>query len=180
MADAKAHERVRARLRQFLANDGLTGRAFAKRVGHSEQWVSNLLNGRVALALDDLDAVAVATKRTPSELVRKDEDELWELRPTEMRLVRAARELPPALRDHLIVLAEYLVGVAPDEIGFLNSFRLLTPEEQMRVRHGVEVLLATQNAVPRRESRESPEATGDPAGRGVRTGPRRQQGSRSG
>ena len=41
--------------------------------------------------------------------MRRDEDELWELRPTEMRLVRAVRALPPVLRDHLVTLAEYLV-----------------------------------------------------------------------
>lgn len=176
MADVKAHERVRARLRQFLADDGVTGRAFAKRVGHSEQWVSNLLNGRVALALDDLDAAAAAVRRTPSELVRKDEGDLWELRPTEMRLVRAVRELPPALRDHLVTLAEYLVGVVPDEIDFLNAYRQLTPDEQTRVRHGVEVLLATQTFAPKRGSTESHQAGGDQSRRGARAVPRLTRG----
>ena len=176
MADVKAHERVRARLRHLLANDGVTGRAFAKRVGHSEQWVSNLLNGRVALALDDLDAAATALGRTPSELVRKDEDELWELRPTEMRLVRATRQLPPVLRDHLVVLAEYLAGVVPDEIEFLNAYRLLTPEEQTRVRYGVDVLLATQSVAPSRGSTESQPGTGDQVRSGARAVPRLRRG----
>lgn len=176
MADVNARERVRARLRQALADKGLSGRAFGKRLGHGDQWVSNLLNGKFALSLDELDATASIVGRTPSDLVRREEDELWELRPTEMRLVRAVRGLPPALRDHLVTLAEYLIGVVPDEIDFLNAYRLLTPEEQLRVRHGVDVLLATQNVVPKRENTESRSETGGRSGRGVRAVPRLTRG----
>lgn len=176
MADVNARERVRVRLRNFLLDKGISGRAFGKRLGHGDQWVSNLLNGKFSLGLDDLDAAAKIVERTPSDLVRKDEDELWELRPTEMRLVRAVRELPPALRDHLVTLAEYLVGVVPDEIEFLNAYRLLTPEEQVRVRHGVEVLLVTQTAAPKRGNTESRPGTDDQERRRVRAVPRRKQG----
>ena len=108
--------------------------------------------------------------------MRKDDGELCELRPTEMRLVRAVRGLPPALRDHLVTLAEYLIGVVPDEIEFLNAYRLLTPEEQVRVRHGVEVLLVTQTAVPKRGSVENRPGIDVQEQRTARVVPRRKQG----
>jgi transcriptional regulator with XRE-family HTH domain len=140
---------VRHRIRAFLHEKGLTGRAFGKRLGRGDQWVSNLLAGRFALSLDELDEAARALQVTPSELVHREEDGLWELRPTEMRLIRGLRAVPPVIRDHLVTMVEYLMGVAPEEIDLLRAYRQLTPEEQQRVQHGVDVLRLTQSVAPR-------------------------------
>ena len=151
-AAARVSRRIAARLHEI----GLTARAFAHELNHVDGWISGIKNGKWALGLDELDEAARVLRLTPSELVRNDESELWELRPTEGRLLRAVRQLPPVLRDHLVAHAEFLMGVAPPELDFLIDYRKLTNEEQQRIRHWVDVLRATQGVVPRTEARERP------------------------
>jgi hypothetical protein len=115
-----------------------------------------VLTGKAGLSLDKLDDVAHALKMTVSELVRKDGYEPDVLRPSEVRLLRAIRRLPVPIRDHLIILADYLVGVMPDEIDLLTLFRKLRPEFQERLFHAAEVLQLTQTD----EARSAPSATG--------------------
>jgi transcriptional regulator with XRE-family HTH domain len=148
-SEVKAGQRVRARLKRLLTEKQMTNRAFGKRLGHGDQWVSNLLAGRFDLSLNDLDDAARAVEALPSDLVRRDDEEAWTLTPSEMRLVRAVRALPMALRDHLRVLAEYLMGVAPEEIELLTEFRKLGQEDQDRVRQSVAFLRLPQGGAPR-------------------------------
>lgn len=146
--EVNARERVRRRLKALLSEHGVTGRAFGKRLGHGDQWVSNLLNGRFALSLEDLDEAAHLARTTPSELVRHDSDEIAVLSPTEARVVRALRVVPPAIRDHVVTLLDYLRGVAPEEIELLRRFRQLTAEEQQTIVHGLDVLWLTRLDAP--------------------------------
>lgn len=125
---ADARTRVRQRIKRLLEDRGQTNRAFAKWLGHQDQWVSNLLAGRFALSLDELDRVALFFRVPPGEIVRVS-DEPWELAPTEMRVVRALRMLPPAVRDHLVTLADYLVGATPEEVEILKGVRALSDED---------------------------------------------------
>jgi transcriptional regulator with XRE-family HTH domain len=148
--EVKAGARVRARLRRLLSEQHVTNRAFGKRLGHGDQWVSNLLAGRFTLAIDDLDEAARGVGVTPSELVRGDDEEAWILTPSEMRLLRAVRALPMAIRDTLRQLAEYLMGVAPEEIDLLEEYRRLDPADQERVRQSVAFLRLPTNAAPRK------------------------------
>lgn len=147
--EVNAAVRVRKRLRNLLTDKGITNRKFGKDLGHGDQWVSNLLAGRFALSLEDLDEAARLVQALPSELVRRDDEEAWILTPSEMRLLRATRQLPQAIRDHLRVLAEYLMGVAPEEIDLLTEFRLLEASDQERVRQSVMFLRLPPGVAPR-------------------------------
>ena len=158
-----AAERVSRRIWQRLHERGVTGRALAQRLNHGDGWSTGIKQGKWALGLDELDEAATFLQLTPSELVRNDSNELVELRPTEQRLLRAVRQLPPVLRDHLVTHAEFLAGVSPPELEFLLAYRQLTPEEQRRIQHGVDVLRATQSAAPRIEAREHLPETADQA-----------------
>lgn len=142
-----APTRVRQRITRLLEERGLTNRALAKVIGHTDQWVSNLLAGRMLLSLRDLDAIAKALNVPPGEIVRVA-DEPWELSPTEMRVVRALRMLPPAVRDHLMLLADYLIGATPDEVELLKRVRQLTPDQLRRIEHYMDVELLRQDTAP--------------------------------
>ena len=107
-----APARVRQRIARLLEDRGRTQRALAHHLGHGDQWVSNLMAGRHVLSLKELDRVADFFNVPPGEIVRVA-DEPWELTPTEMRVVRALRMLPPAIRDHLVTLADTWFGPPP-------------------------------------------------------------------
>lgn len=145
MTDAAT--RLRQRIVRLLDDRGQTQRALARALGHGDQWASNLLSGRQQLAWDDLDKVAKFLNVPPGELVRVS-DEPWELTPTEMRVVRALRMLPPAIRDHLVTLADYLIGATPDEVELLKRVRQLTPAELHRIEHWIDVTLLAQGSAP--------------------------------
>jgi transcriptional regulator with XRE-family HTH domain len=147
MTTPDAATRVRQRITRLLEDRGHTQRAFAKALGHGDQWASNLLSGRSQLTWDDLDKVAKFLRVPPSEIVRMSED-AWELTPTEMRVVRALRMLPPAVRDHLVTLADYLIGATPDEVELLKRVRQLTPAELRRIEHWIDVTLLAQGSDP--------------------------------
>lgn len=140
MSTPDVRTRVRQRIRRLLEDRGHTNRAFATALGHKDQWASNLLAGRFPLSLDEIDAVAEFLRVPPGEIVRVA-DEPWELTPTEMRVIRAIRMLPPPIRDHLVILADYLVGVVPDEIDRLTKIRRLDAEDARRIDHWLDVLL---------------------------------------
>lgn len=116
--NVNASTRVRETIRRRMDELGLTARSIAHRFTphRSDGWISNVLKGRQGLSLDDLDTVADALDLPPSALVKEAGSALEELRPTEARMVRAIRELPPALRDYLVVLAEYLIGALPSDM----------------------------------------------------------------
>lgn len=142
VVNQNAAGRVRDRIRKRLSELGMTQREFAKRLHHLDGWASGLLgeHPRFDIALNDLDEVAEAIKLTPGDLVRSDED-AWDLRPSEKRLVRAVRELPPPIRDHLIILAEYLVGVSAANMPLMRKIDELMPDERRRIEHWVDVTL---------------------------------------
>lgn len=152
--NANARERVRQAMRRKLDRLGMTNRAFGKMFsankgqGHGDQWVSNLLQGKHALSLEELDEAARALKCRASDLVRDDTEEAVFLNPMEQRLIRALREVPHVIRDHFLTLAEYLLGVAPDEIDHLLEFRQLTADEQVKVRHWTHAVLLAQEPPP--------------------------------
>lgn len=131
--------RVRQRIARLLEDRGFTQRQMAKSLGHGDQWASNLLSGRSQLTWDDFDKVAKFLRVPPSELVRLSED-AWELTPTEMRVVRALRMLPVIVRDHLVTLADYLVGATPDEVELLAQVRALTEEEMQGLQHYLDTM----------------------------------------
>lgn len=140
-----ARERVRLAIKRRLDETGMTGRAFGRAFsandgkGHGDQWVSNLLADKHTLSLDELDEAARILKTKATELVRSEYERAEFLRPEEQDLIDALRKVPPVIRDHLTTLAEYLVGVAPDEVDLLDEYRELSAAEQIRIRHWIHV-----------------------------------------
>lgn len=131
----------------------MTQREFARRMEHGDQWASNLLNGDFTLTMEDLDPAGKALNVPPSELVRIH-DEPWELTPTEMRVVRALRMLPPVIREQWATVTDFLVGASPEEGALLTRIRQLLPEELSTVENVVDRFLHARN---------SGQSSGDPA-----------------
>lgn len=152
--DVNARERVRLAIRHRLEQLGMTGRAFGRHFsandgkGHVDTWVSGLLNGQFALSLDELDEAAHILKVTTAELVKSPFETAEYLTPTEHRIIEAARRLPPSVRDHLSVFAEYLSGVVPEEIEHLREFRHLDEDDQQRIREWTRALRFAQEPLP--------------------------------
>src|SRR3990167_4299022 len=175
MAQTDALTRVRQRIRRLLEDSSSTQRELARWLGHGDQWASNLLAGRQSLSLGDLDRVAAFFGVPPGEIVRVA-DEPWELSPTEMRLVRASRMLPPTVRDHLVTLADYLIGVVPDEIERLTMMREMDPDDLRVVDQWIEMKRfekARGLATPRHVDlamAATPQAASTPRTRGTRRG----------
>ena len=163
--EVNAKLRVRDRILARLDELGMTGREFAKRVGgYKDGWFNAIKKGRNALALADLDSAAAVLKTTPGELVRRGE-EGWDLRPSEARMIRAMRLLPPVIQDDLIQLTEYLVGVSPDEVEMLNEYRELTTGQQSLVRHWIHVMPLAGELEPERAlPADLPQTTAAPPG----------------
>lgn len=147
MTTPDAPTRVRQRIARLLDDRGLTQRALARALEHGDQWASNLLSGRQQLAWEDVDKVAKFLRVPPSELVRVSDD-AWELTPTEMRVVRALRMLPPTIRDHLVTLADYLIGATPDEVNLLKRIRQLDADELRQIEHWIDVTLLQPGVQP--------------------------------
>jgi transcriptional regulator with XRE-family HTH domain len=168
--EVNAKQRVARRITARLDELGWTQQYFADQLGHKGNWVSALKQGKFALSLEELDTVAHLLKLTPGDLTRADDDPVLDLRPSERRLLHAVRELPPPIRDHMILLSEYLIGVAPDEIGMLQQFRRLTPEEQARIGHWIDAMLDERaRARARPIPADPPQASAPPTGRARRT-----------
>jgi hypothetical protein len=126
------------------------GRAFSAREGegHGYQWASNILTGRARLSLDELDEAARILKTTAASLVKSDFETAEYLTPTEHRILEAIRALPPPIRDHVQILAEYLVGVAPEEVDHLMEFRELMPGEREKIQHWTHALKLAREPMP--------------------------------
>lgn len=164
-----APTRARQRIKRLLEDRGYTNRALGKAIGHGDQWVSNMLSGRQRLSLRDLDSIAVFLRVPPGEIVRVS-DEPWELSPTEMRAIRALRMLPPPVRDFYVGLADWTVGVVPEEAERLQKIRQLSDENMEVVDRYIEMKLFEQSRGPRAPNRvDDPPATAPPARKARRT-----------
>jgi transcriptional regulator with XRE-family HTH domain len=106
--------RIRKRIRDRLDELRMTGRELAKACGHGDAWISGLLDGRQGLHWSDLDLVASKLGVPPSELVRYDEDELRELTPTEMRLLRHFQSWPASIKDKWLDVLDFMALTSPD------------------------------------------------------------------
>lgn len=170
-----ARTRVRLRIKQLLEERGKTQRLFAKALEHGDQWASNFLRGEFALSLDQLDAAAAFLGVPPSELVRHGEN-AWELTPTEMRVVRALRMLPPPVREGYALLADWTVGALPEEYDLLIEIRQADQDTISALKHFLELKRVERAHARRGEDRgETPAPSQQPTMRPPRThgGPRK-------
>lgn len=169
-----AAQRVSARIKQRLEELGWTGRRFAKELGHGDPWISGLLANRFALSLAELDKAASVLNLPPSELVRLS-DAAWELSPSEKRLVRGLRVLPPVIRDHIILLVEYLIGVTPEEVTLLQKVRRLSAPELKKVDHWIDVTLLSRSLEPETAAPLDFPSTSQPPAAPIRRTPRQHR-----
>lgn len=154
--ETNAWERVRLAIIRRKNDLGMTNREFGRKFstpdgkGHGDQWSSNLLSPKqsTSLSLQELDEAARILKTTAAELVRSPFDHSEYLTPTEHRILEAMRALPPPIRDHFLMLAEYLIGVAPDEIDHLLEFRSLGVAEKQKVQHWTHALTLAREPLP--------------------------------
>lgn len=107
-------DRIRARLRDALADRKLSQRAISDRLQKftGETWsqprVGKILNGRVELKIEDLALLAGLAGISLVELVREQGREfVADLTPTELRIVNALRD-HHGLQDHVLTLIELL------------------------------------------------------------------------
>ena len=165
--------RVAERIKQRLEDIEMTGRKLARALEHQDPWMSGLLGKRFALSLNELDEVAYHLKMQPGDLVRLSTEQV-DLSPSELRIVRALRLLPPTVREHVITLAEYLTGVTIQEIDMLKKIRALEQDDLAKFDHYLDVTLLRPHQPP------APAATRDPVESSERPdGPTPRTGTRS-
>lgn len=106
--------RMRERIRARLQETGMTARELARAVGHDDAWISGILAGAQGLHWKDFDAVANKLGLAPSELVRHDDDEVRELTPTEMRLLKHYQSWPKVIQTRWVELLDFYAERTPD------------------------------------------------------------------
>lgn len=108
----------------------LTAREIARRVKGkpADAWMSNILSGRQGLPWKYFDALAAVLELTPGELVRHDDEALWALRPTEVRLLEAFRQWPESIQEHFVAVIAFFAASKPDaDSALLLSHLRLVP-----------------------------------------------------
>src|SRR5262245_12456114 len=94
-----ASERARIRLKFILDRDAWTQREFAGKMDKSQPWLQKILSGENDIRLEHLDEFARVLGIPAGELIRDPENELMEVTPLEISIVRALRELAPHIQS---------------------------------------------------------------------------------
>lgn len=154
MADLNAGQRLKRNVRRLL--DEQRGRrqmgprrtqaGLAKALGVKQNAVSTVLNAEDIphFKLRDLDRIAAYFQLPPAALIAEDGDALWELRPSEMRVLRLWREWPAEIQDAVLGMLSYFAALAPAEKRarrYLAQFRRLSKSDQEYVERTVDSLL---------------------------------------
>lgn len=121
MAYDSAAERVRQRIREWIASEG---RGSQKRLAaavpgkfgepKTEQWLSDILKGKTDLSLRDIDAVADHLGVPPGILIRRHDRNYEELTMAESRLLSYYRSWPETIRHTWLTWLEYLTRFQRD------------------------------------------------------------------
>lgn len=123
---APATERVRQRIVAWVKQTGHGAqRKLAKAVGayfrddaRSDQWISDIINGRNDPTLRDLDALSDAMDVPPGELVRFPDKAYLELTMAETAVIETFRQLPYASQQHIVSV---LRALGKNSVGFVNG-----------------------------------------------------------
>ncbi len=81
----------------------------------------------------DLDRIAEYLGVPPAQLIAEDGNTLWELRPSEMRLIRIWRDWPLEIQQNALFMLSYFAGLAPAEKAvrrLLSKLRRLSRNDQ--------------------------------------------------
>lgn len=119
--------RIRKRIRARLDELGMTARELARACGNTDGWISGVLAGAHGLHWKDFDKVADTLGLSPSELVRHDDDELRELTPTQMRLLRHYQAWPVSMQQRWLDLLDHFSATSldPETGAFLERIRAI-------------------------------------------------------
>jgi hypothetical protein len=116
-SDVPASERVRERIAEWVERHGhgaqrllLTNIAKYCDETRKDQWLSDILNKRSKIVLDDVDLVAVAIDTPPGNLIRQRDRNYHELTMAETKLVEWFRSLTSDGRRHFWAWIESLVA----------------------------------------------------------------------
>lgn len=127
-----AMQRLRRRLAVLLDDRTPGGRlrqkTLARYLNKSEAWLSNILAGRKGLRLVDLDQLAEFFALPPAELIRRESDNLVEVTPTELALLRKFRRMDEAMRNAILKIA----GLEPYMSGLTANHPPPAPKKRGR------------------------------------------------
>jgi transcriptional regulator with XRE-family HTH domain len=106
-------EQARERIRDEMQRRQWSQRDLADLLQWSQSKIAKVLNGRVALTVDDLDAIAVRLTLRPAELIRDRGLEFYrEMTPSDLRLFQMLDDRPD-LRTHILGMLQVLREVEP-------------------------------------------------------------------
>lgn len=104
MSDTSATRAVR-RVREEMQRKNLSQSDIAGRLDWTQTRVSKLLNGKIALGLEELDALCFAVGLSLVEAVRDHGLEFCaDMTPTELRVLERYRQLSPPEQDALSIM----------------------------------------------------------------------------
>jgi len=114
---SRRSEHVRLRLREEMAKKDMSQRDVAGILNWSQSKVAHILNGRVELGVDDLEAFCFGVGIQLTEAVRDRGLEFCaEMTPTEMRLLELWRAMGAAERDaHWHIMTAHTKAALPEQ-----------------------------------------------------------------
>lgn len=123
-----------------------TQAGLAKALGVKQNAVSAVITAADVphFKLRELDVIAEYFGVPPSMLVAQDGDELWELTPSEMRVIRLWREWPMEVQELVLNMLTYFASLSPAEKQvrrYLSKFRRLSRRDQEHIERAVDALL---------------------------------------
>lgn len=147
-----AGQRVKRNIRRLLDEQrGIKGprrtqSGLARALGNKQNAVSSVLSAADVphFKLRELDVIAEYFGVTPATLIAQDGNELWELTPSEMRVIRLWREWPPEIQEAVLSILSYFAALSPAETmvrRYLSKFRRLRRRDQEYVERTVDSLL---------------------------------------
>lgn len=96
-------ERFRLRVISLLEDRKQTQKSL--RGDKTEGWISNIMLGRRGIKIQDAEEIADILNVPLAELIRRPEDQVYELSPTETRLIEAFRRMSLTEQHALLTMA---------------------------------------------------------------------------
>lgn len=162
MSYENAAQRLKRNVRHLLDTHGegpqkRTRAGLGKALDLKANGISTILNAEDVphFKMRDLDKIAGYFGVPASMLIAEPGAELWELRPTEMRLMRIWREWPIEIQDAAMALLAYFASLSPAEKEvqrMLSKMRRLSKNDREYIDRTIEDVLRAKRAEPRTQS----------------------------
>lgn len=109
-------EQIRLRIREEMERQELSQRDVANLLKWSQSKVAHVLNARVEMRVEDLEAFCFALNLPPTEAVRDRGMEFCaEMTPTELRILERIRQLQPAVLAAIMTLLDVQTKTRPQD-----------------------------------------------------------------